>query len=45
MLVDEDTGYWIALEAFGPDNYREFRDMFDTAQAVSFPSSQGLDQN
>ncbi len=55
MLVDEDTGYWnmlcdypwgfLALEAFGPDNYREFRDMFDTAQALSSPSLQGSDQN
>ena len=45
MLVDEDTGYWIALEAFGPDNYREFRAMFDTAQALSSPSLQGSDQN
>ncbi|MCH1554157.1 MAG: hypothetical protein L7S45_06140 [Luminiphilus sp.] len=45
MLVDENTGYWIALEAFGPDNYREFRAMFDTAQALSFQPLQGSDQN
>jgi len=44
MLVDDDTGYWIALEAFGPDNYREFRAMFDSARALSSQSLQGSDQ-
>ncbi len=32
ILVDELTGYWIAIEAFGPDNYREFRSIFDKAR-------------
>ena len=35
MLVDELTGYWIAIEAFGPDNYREFRSIFDKARDPS----------
>jgi hypothetical protein len=35
MLVDELTGYWIAIEAFGPDNYREFRSIFDKARESS----------
>ena len=33
ILLDELTGYWIAIEAFGPDNYREFRALFDRAHA------------
>jgi len=33
ILLDELTGYWIAIEAFGPDNYREFRALFDRAYA------------
>ncbi|MAP04322.1 MAG: hypothetical protein CME48_05000 [Halieaceae bacterium] len=35
ILVDELTGYWIAIEAFGPDNYREFRSIFDKARESS----------
>ena len=45
MLVDKDTGYWIALEAFGPDNYREFRAMFDAVGAFESRSLQSSDQN
>ena len=45
MLVDNDTGYWIALEAFGPDNYREFRAMFDAVGAIESQSLQSSDQN
>ena len=45
MLVDNDTGYWIALEAFGPDNYREFRAMFDAVGAIESQSLQNSDQN
>jgi putative photosynthetic complex assembly protein len=37
MLVDKVTGHWIALEAFGPDNFGEFRDMFDAAQGLGMP--------
>ena len=33
--MDELTGYWIAIEAFGPDNYREFRSIFDKARESS----------
>jgi putative photosynthetic complex assembly protein len=36
ILLDELTGYWIAIEAFGPDNYREFRRIFDKARDSSF---------
>ena len=35
ILVDELTGYWIAIEAFGPDSYREFRSIFDKARESS----------
>ena len=35
ILIDELTGYWIAIEAFGPDNYQEFRLIFDRARASS----------
>lgn len=35
ILADELTGYWIAIEAFGPDNYREFRSIFDKARESS----------
>ena len=35
ILLDELTGYWIAIEAFGPDNYREFRSIFDKARESS----------
>jgi len=38
ILLDELTGYWIAIEAFGPDNYREFRALFDLAQALDVPA-------
>lgn len=38
ILLDELTGYWIAIEAFGPDNYREFRVLFDLAQALEVPA-------
>jgi len=38
ILLDELTGYWIAIEAFGPDNYREFRALFDLAQALDAPA-------
>lgn len=31
ILVDQTTGYWIAIEAFGPTSYNEFRAIFDRA--------------
>ena len=38
ILLDELTGYWIVIDAFGPDNYREFRALFDLAQALDVPA-------
>ena len=35
ILVDQTTGYWIAIEAFGPTSYQEFRAIFDHAQRNS----------
>ena len=32
ILSDQTTGYWIAIEAFGPASYREFRAIFDRAR-------------
>ena len=35
ILVDQTTGYWIAIEAFGPTSYQEFRAIFDQANQRS----------
>lgn len=35
ILVDQTTGYWIAIEAFGPTSYKEFRAIFDRAHRNS----------
>ena len=37
FLIDQTTGYWIAIEAFGPTSYKEFRAIFDRAHRESAP--------